>query len=159
MKAINIDPPHRVNPNPLDSNCPGMMSWIEAPWPAGAPTVPVLGASTMARTSHGSPSVAVLPPDEGCVGSLSGSRADGPNASSMDVSSTSLTSAVVPFSPTVVWVDVSDDLHPFSMHKLDAGPMQLVTIAHAFNYRVALLRDGSSRLCRFDVPVRRRDGF
>ena len=60
----------------------------------------------------------------------------------MDVSLTSLTSAVVPFSPTVIRVDVSCDLHPFSVHKLDAGPIRLVTIAHAFNYRVALLRDG-----------------
>ena len=78
----------------------------------------------------------------GCAGSLSGSRADGPNASGMDVSSTSLTSAVVPFSPAVIRVDVSGVLHPFSMHKLDAGPIRLVTIAHAFNYRVAVLRDG-----------------
>ena len=37
----------------------GLMSWIEAPRPEGAPTIPVLGASTMARTSQGSPSVAV----------------------------------------------------------------------------------------------------
>ena len=83
----------------------------------------------------------MLPPDEGadladvdsegCVGSLSGSRADCPNASGMDVSSTSLNSAVVPFSPTVIWVDVSCELHPFFVHKLDAGPIRLVTIAHA----------------------------
>ena len=45
----------------------GLMSWIEAPRPEGAPTIPVLGASTMARTSQGSPSVAVLPLDEGAV--------------------------------------------------------------------------------------------
>ena len=43
------------------------MSWIEAPRPEGAPTIPVFGASTMARTSQGSPAVAVLPPDEGAV--------------------------------------------------------------------------------------------
>ena len=28
------------------------------------------------------------------------------------------------------------------MHKLDAGSIWLMTIAHAFNYRVAVLRDG-----------------
>ena len=39
-------------------------------------------------------------------------------------------------------MDVSCVLHPFSVHKLDAGPIRLVTIAHAFNYRVAVLRDG-----------------
>ena len=38
-----------------------------APWPEGAPKIPVLGASTMAHTSQGSPSVAVLPPKEGVV--------------------------------------------------------------------------------------------
>ena len=48
----------------------------------------------------------------------------------------------MPFSPTVIRVDVSCDLHPFFVHKLDAGPIWLVTIAHAFNYRVAVLRDG-----------------
>ena len=42
----------------------GVVSWIEAPRPKGAPTVPVLGASTMGRTSQDSPSVAVLLPEE-----------------------------------------------------------------------------------------------
>ena len=133
------------------------MSWIEAPRLEGTPTIPVLGASTMARTSQGPPSVDVLPPDEGVVladvysvgrtGSLSGSRAACPNisdmdGSGMDVSLTSRTSAVVPFSSTVIRVDVSCALHPLSVHKLDAGPIRLVTIAHVFNYRVAVLRDG-----------------
>ena len=45
----------------------GVVSWIEAPRPEGAPTIPVLGASTVARTSQGSPSVDVLPLDEGVV--------------------------------------------------------------------------------------------
>ena len=128
----------------------GLVSWIEAPRPMGAPTIPVLGTSTMARTSQGSSSVAVLPPDEGAVladvdsvgsaGCLSGSRADCLNASGMDVSSASRSSAVVPFSQTVLRIDVSCDLHPFFVHKLDAGPIWLV--AHAFNYRVAVSRDG-----------------
>ena len=78
----------------------GLVSWIEDSRPKGAPTIPVLSASTMARTSQGSPSVAVLPPDEGAVladvdsvgfaGSLSGSRADCPNALGVDVSSAAL---------------------------------------------------------------------
>ena len=84
----------------------------------------------------------------GCAGSLSGSWADCPNASGMDVSSTSLNSAVVPFSLTVIRVDVSCELHPFFVHRLDAGPMRLVTIAHAFNYRVAVLRDGINSAIR-----------
>ena len=34
-------------------------------------------------------------------------------------------------------------LHPFSVHKLDAGPVRLMTIVQAFNYRMAVLRDGA----------------
>ena len=49
---------------------------------------------------------------------------------------------MVPFSQTVLRVDVSCDLHPFFVHKLDAGSIWLATLAHAFNYRVAVLRDG-----------------
>ena len=37
------------------------------PRPVGAPTVPMLVASTGAHTSRGSPSIAVLPPDDGVV--------------------------------------------------------------------------------------------
>ena len=39
-------------------------------------------------------------------------------------------------------MDVSCVLHPLCVHKLDAGPVRLVTIAQAFNYRMAVLRDG-----------------
>ena len=39
-------------------------------------------------------------------------------------------------------IDDACALHPFSVHKLDAGPVRLMTIAHAFNYRMAVLRDG-----------------
>ena len=39
-------------------------------------------------------------------------------------------------------MDVTSNLHPFFTHRLDAGPIRLVTIAHSFNYRVAVLRDG-----------------
>ena len=33
-------------------------------------------------------------------------------------------------------------LHPFFHHRLDVGPIRLTLIAHAFNYRIAVLRDG-----------------
>ena len=33
-------------------------------------------------------------------------------------------------------------IHPFSVHKLDAGPVCLMTIVHVFNYRMAVLHDG-----------------
>ena len=39
-------------------------------------------------------------------------------------------------------LDSSCVIHPFYVHKMDSGPVRLMTIAHAFNYRVAVLRDG-----------------
>ena len=42
----------------------GVRSWITTPSPVSAPPVPVLGTSTVAHTS---PSIDVLPPDEGVV--------------------------------------------------------------------------------------------
>ena len=48
----------------------------------------------------------------------------------------------LPFSASIVRIDGSCVLHPFTTHKLDAGPIWLLTIAHAFNYRMAVLRDG-----------------
>ena len=160
-------------PDPISSTY-AIWVWDEAPRPEGAPTSPVLGASTVARTSQGSPSVDVLPPDEGvvladvdsvgCTRSLSGSRAACPNmsdvdGSEMDVSSSFLTSAVVPFASTVIRVDVSCVLHPCFVHKLDVGPMRLVTITHALTIGWLSCGMASSRLFGSDVPVRQRDGF
>ena len=39
-------------------------------------------------------------------------------------------------------IDKSCVIHPFYIHEMDSGPVRLMTIAHAFNYRVAVLRDG-----------------
>ena len=135
----------------------------------GMPTITVLGASTMGRTSQGSPSVAVLPPDEGALlpdvdsvksaRSFSGSQSERPDASGMDVSSAALSSAVEIFSQSILLVDVTSNIHPFFTHRLDAGPIRLVTIAHAFNYWVAVLRDGVKLAARSAVPVKRRDEF
>ena len=60
----------------------------------------------------------------------------------MDVTSAPLSAALMPVTPSVLHVDVSCALHPLFVHKLDSGPIRLMTIAHAFNYRVAVLRDG-----------------
>ena len=48
--------------------------------------------------------------------------------------------------------DIDDDhvLHPFSHHRLDVGPIRLTSIAHAFNYRIAVLRDGVKLAARVD---------
>ena len=96
--------------------------------------------------------MAVLPPDErGVLSEIAsvksaqfflGSRSGRTDASGMDVSSAALSSAVVTFPHRVVSVYVTSNLHPFFIHRLDAGPIRLAMIAHAFNYRVAVLRDG-----------------
>ena len=59
----------------------------------------------------------------------------------MDVLSAALSSAVVSFPHKLLLVDATSNLHSFFTHRLDAGPVRLVTIAHAFNYRLAVLRD------------------
>ena len=41
---------------------------------------------------------------------------------------------VSPLSSTVIWVDVSCVLHPFSVHKLDGGPIRLVTICSKYGF-------------------------
>ena len=45
----------------------GVQSWIAAPQPVGAPAVHMLGASTVAHTCRGSPSITALTPDESVV--------------------------------------------------------------------------------------------
>ena len=95
----------------------GLVSWIDAARLEGVPTIPVLGASTMGRTTQGSPSEAVLTPDEGAVlpdldsvksaKSFSRYRSGRPDASEMDVSSAALSSAVVTFPQTILLVDVT----------------------------------------------------
>ena len=64
------------------------------------------------------------------------------DGSRMGVSSSSVSSAGIPFLATMLRIDGSCVLHPFSLHKLDAGPIRLMTIAHAFDYRIAVLHDG-----------------
>ena len=48
----------------------------------------------------------------------------------------------IPGENRAVRIDPSCVIHPFYIHKMDSGPVRLMTIAHAFNYRVAVLRDG-----------------
>ena len=117
----------------------------------------MLGASTVAHTSRDSPSVTALPPDEGVeladVDSLRDGRSmsrhsesehasmpseDGRRASLMD----SVVQEASPFATMALRIDDTSALHPFSPHKSDAGPVRLMTVAHAFNYRMAVLGDG-----------------
>ena len=102
--------------------------------------------------------MAVLPPEEGAVMSEiasvklvqfpSKSQTCRPGGSGMDVSSAALSSAMVSFPQKVMLVDASSILHLFSTHRLDAGQIWLITIAHAFNYRMAVLRDGVKSAAR-----------
>ena len=135
----------------------GAQSWIAIPPPGGAPAVPMLGASTVAHTSRDLPSVTALPPDEGVVladvdsmhdgrsnshDSVSG-HASAPSDDSRRAPMTDLVSPREnPFAATALKIDDACALHPFSVHKSYAGPVCLMTIAHAFNYRMAVLRDG-----------------
>ena len=139
----------------------GIRSWIKTPRPVGAPTIPVLGASTVAHTSRGSPFIDVLPPDEGVVSADVDSVGGGRSASEsrvssrtianspgsrMGVSLDSVSSAGILFAATALRIDEVCVLHPLSRHKLDAGPVRLMTIAHAFNYCVkSAIRVGRSR--------------
>ena len=50
---------------------------------------------------------------------------------------------VIPFATSAIRIDDTSVLHPFfPPKKSDAGPIRLMTIAHAFNYRMAVLRNG-----------------
>ena len=117
----------------------------------------MLGASTVAHTSRGSPSITALPPDEGVVladvdvmrngrssshDHVSGHASVASDDSQMALTTDSVSPTDTPFAVTALRIDGACALHPFSVHKLDAGPVRLMTIAHAFNYRMAVLRDG-----------------
>ena len=74
----------------------------------------------------------------------------------------SLTDSVVPeaspFAAMALQIDDTSALHPFYPHKSDAGPVRLMTIAHAFNYRMAVLRDGVKSAVRVGRS-RKAEGF
>ena len=135
----------------------GVQSWITIPPPGGTPAVPMLGASTVAHTSQDSPSVTALPPDEGVEladvesvrdvwSVLRHSEIIHASVLSEGGWRSPLTDSVFPeaspFTTAAIRIDNSSALHPFFPHKSDVGPVRLMTIAHAFNYRMALLRDG-----------------
>ena len=135
----------------------GVQSRIAAPPPVGAPAVPMLGASTVAHTSRGSPSITASPPDEGVVladvdsvgnersnsqGRVSGHASAPSDDSQIAPMSDSVSLTDNPFAATALRIDDACALHPFSVHTLYAGPVRLMSIAHAFNYRMAVLRDG-----------------
>ena len=98
----------------------------------------------MPRTDPNSLSLKSAPPEvEGVATDAQSVRECGVSiTSSVDVSSATLISVPSRGEGASVALDSSSVIHPFHVHKLDSGPVRLMTIAHAFNYRVAVLRDG-----------------
>ena len=130
-------------PSPL-----GAVSWLTSKKLSIEPSVMILGASTMQRTLPSLLTVTVAPPAEGTMiadvesnHSVS-SSIDPSHVSQVDVTSAPLISVPSQVESQVVEIDSSCVIHPFYIHKMDSGPVRLMTIAHAFNYRVAVLRDG-----------------
>ena len=77
-----------------------------------------------------------------------GSMLNNPEGSVVDVSSGNWDSMDTFLPQEVFLVDTTNSLHPFFVHCLDVGPLRLTSIAHAFNYRVAVLRDGVKSVAR-----------
>ena len=61
------------------------------------------------------------------------SSLDPSGISGMDVTSAPLIAVPIPVESRAVWIDSSCVIHPFYIHKMDSGPVRLMTIAHAFN--------------------------
>ena len=122
----------------------GAVSWLTSKENSIEPSVTVLGASTMPRTGQNSMSVESPSREmEGVATDVQSVRKRSVSiTSSVDVSSATLNSVLSKGEGALVTLDSSSVIHPFHVHKLDSGPVRLMTVAHAFNYRVAVLRDG-----------------
>ena len=130
----------------------GLVPWIDVALPEGSPAPPILGASTVCRSTQNFASASIVPPvnrsllsggasvDSGW--SLPGSLPYNPECSVIDVCSQSRGSVVTFLTQEVLLVDISSSWHPFFVHQMDVGPIRLMSIAHALNYRVAVLRYG-----------------
>ena len=128
---------------------PGAISWLTTKKLSIAPSVMILGASTMQRTLPSSLSLTVAPPAEGTmIADVESNHSVSSSIDPSDLSRVDVTSAPLISVPLLVESQVveimwrSCVIHPFYIHKMDSGPVRLMTIAHAFNYRVAVLRDG-----------------
>ena len=130
----------------------GLVSWIDVALPEGLPAPPILGVSTVCRSTQNSHSTSIVPLEDRTLLSggasvdsgwpLTGSLLYNPEGSVVDVSSGTRGSVVTFLPQDVLLVNTTNSLHPFFVHRLDVGPIRLTSIAHAFNYRVAILRDG-----------------
>ena len=117
----------------------GTVSWLTSKEAPIKPSVIVLGASTMHRTMPSSLSITAAPSADGTgAQSAPPARLSGNSSvsvtSSVDVSSATLISVQSRVESTSGELDLSCVIHPFHVHKMDSGPVRLMTIAHAFNY-------------------------
>ena len=87
------------------------------------------------------------------------SSLDPSGLSRVDVTSAPLITVPFPVERQAVEIDSSCVIHPFYIHKMDSGPVRLMTIAHAFNYRVAVLRNGVRSAVRVGRSERRKIVF
>ena len=126
----------------------GAVSWLTSKGSSLHPSVMILGASTMHRTVPNSFSLTMAPSAEErvVVGGESTQSVrpsiDPSGPSQVDVTSATLISVQSRLDSKTVELDSSCVIHPFYVHKMDSGLVRLMTIAHAFNYRMAILRDG-----------------
>ena len=126
---------------------PGAVSWLATKKLSIAPSVMMLGASTMQRTLPSSLSLTEAPPAEGTmIADVESNRSvssslDPSCLSRVDVTSAPLITVPFPVERQAVEIDSSCVIHPFYIHKMDSGPVRLMTIAHAFNYRVPTVRE------------------
>ena len=77
-----------------------------------------------------------------------GSVMDDPGVSSMNLSSLARSRVVAFLSQEARDIDDDHVLHLVFHHQLDVGPIRLTSNAHAFNYSIAVLRDGAQLAAR-----------
>ena len=118
---------------------PGAVSWLTTKKLSSAPSVRILGASTMQRTLPSPLSLTVAPPAKGTLiaeaesnHSVS-SSVDPSIQSGVDVKSAPLIYVPLRVEGQIVGIDSSCVIHPFYTHKMDSGPVRLMTIAHALS--------------------------
>ena len=102
---------------------PGAVSWLATKQLSIAPSVPILGTSTMQRMS---PSLTVAVPAEGAIIAdvdsehSVGSSVAPSDTSGMDITSAPLISVPRPVESRAVRIDSSCVIHPFYIHKMDS---------------------------------------
>ena len=125
--------------------CPGLMCLSQR-----VACAPILGASTVCRSTQ--PSISTVPPAARWLQSEDRpanfyqpspeSELSDPDGSLLDLSLVTRSQVATFLPQEVLQVDITHSMHPFFVHRLDVGPIRLTSIVHAFNYRIAVLRDG-----------------